>query len=150
MPKSSRSGFEGPRGARKSGFERLWESGFEKSGSQASQTSGPQRNPAEPSGNQPRPEESQREKSILVALNVLDLLYLSIYLSNLSIYLPIYLSIIYLSIYLSTYLLTLCRRRSNTIHQKVSDPRDWRCSRSVANHRKPADLTGTQPHHEKG
>ena len=37
------------------------------------------RNPADLSGNQPQPEESQGEKSILVALNVLDLLYLSIY-----------------------------------------------------------------------
>ena len=54
------------------------------SGSEAAQPSAPQRTSAEISGNQPKPEESQGEKSILVALNVLDLLYpiyLSIYLS---------------------------------------------------------------------
>ena len=45
-PKSSRSGFEGPRGACGSGFERLWESGFEKSGPQAAEISGPQRKSA--------------------------------------------------------------------------------------------------------
>ena len=48
------------------------------SGSEASEISGTQRNSAELSGNQPKLEESHAEKSILVALNVLDLLYLSI------------------------------------------------------------------------
>ena len=50
-PKSSRSGFEGPRGACGSGFERLWESAFEKSGSQAAEPSGTQRTSAELSRN---------------------------------------------------------------------------------------------------
>ena len=46
-PKSCQSGLEGPRGVCESGFECLWESDFEKSGFEASQPSGTQRNPAQ-------------------------------------------------------------------------------------------------------